>query len=369
VVNALRLRVALRDIEPEIWRLLDIAPDTTLDRLHELLQTAMGWEDAHLHMFEVGDTRYGIPDEVIEHDEQGVRVTALPQKFVYSYDFGDGWEHDLEVIGLVEAEAVPGVVDGARACPPEDCGGPFGYGDFLDALDDERHPRHAELLEWCGGHEPEAFDAAATTALLRITAGISLEAGPPPEDPVPPSVRLLLRLLDGGVRLTPGGRLPRSVVRAVQEERPSWGWDPDRPARIEEDLQTLAALHDLLRAAGLLRLARGVLTPTKASRDDKELLRRLRDTVCSSDWAGVLRRYVLERLGPIPVLESVLAQGALRALGSRYSRDGRPVGPSDVRRGLGAARHALIGLDALEESGRWTDRAWRSTAHTRVLLR
>ena len=131
-----------------------------------------------------------------------------------------------------------------------------------EVLADPHHEEHDRLRKWVG--ELPAFDREATDLLVRQTVG-----------EVPESVRLLLDLLAGGVKLTPGGRLPRSVVRAVQERRPEW-YPLDRPASIEEDLYPLAVLHDIVRKVGLARLANGVLRPTRAAADDREVVRRLR---------------------------------------------------------------------------------------------
>jgi hypothetical protein len=262
------VRVRLRDVEPRVVRALDVPSAVTLPELHEFLQAGIGWTDSHLHQFDTGDARYGIPDPDFAdldedlRDERSATLRDLPATFTYQYDFGDSWEHDIEVLGTGGPE--PGCVDGEGPCPPEDCGGVPGYAEFREAIGDPSHPEHDHLRAWAGPWT-NAFDRAATDALVRATVG-----------QVPASVRLLLDLLDGGVKLTPGGRLPRSLVRAVQAERPSW-YPLDRPASIEEDLPPLATLHALLRTAGLARLSRGTLTPTKAAADDLQIIRRLRN--------------------------------------------------------------------------------------------
>ena len=153
-------------------------------------------------------------------------------------------------------------MEGTGGCPPEDCGGPPGYRTCARCWPIRSHEEYDQLRKWAGALP--AFDREATDLLVRQTVG---EA--------PESVRLLLDLLAGGVKLTPGGRLPRSVVRAVQERRPDW-YPLDRPASIEEDLFPLAVLHESLRKVGLARLANGVLRPTRAAADDREVVRRLR---------------------------------------------------------------------------------------------
>jgi hypothetical protein len=240
-------------VEPKVERVIDVPAAITLDELHEVLQVALGWTDSHLHQFRTDATTYAVPFEKLDHgeaevDERGVPLSLLPTRFVYAYDFGDGWEHEIEMLGSGGDE--PGCVGGDSACPPEDCGGPSGYAELLQALADIRHPEHQTMSAWVGdGLRP--FDQDATSRRVRDAVGS-----------VPDSVRLLLDLLADGVKLTPGGRLPRAVVRALQEYRPHWH-PLARLASIEEDLQPLAALHDMLRHVRLLRLANGVLRPPR----------------------------------------------------------------------------------------------------------
>lgn len=181
-----QLKVAIRHIRPPVWRRLHVPDGITLAALHQVLQTAMGWEDDHLHEFVVGETRYGPPDpDAGDWGQEFVdeRLAALKdvvggglKKFVYEYDFGDGWEHAITVEKVLAAEAgvaYPRCVGGKRACPPEDCGGPWGYKEFLKTVGDPGHPRHAELSEWIGGEfDPEAFDLAAVNAQLQIVIGV-----------------------------------------------------------------------------------------------------------------------------------------------------------------------------------------------------
>ena len=128
---------------------------------------------------------------------------------------------------------------------------------------DPDQPEHEEFRTWAGSWN-DGFDLDATDLLVRQTVGA-----------VPAPVRLVLGLAADGVKLTPGGRLPRAFVREVQGLYPSWNLS-ERPASIEEDLPPLAALHDLLRHVGLLRLHKGTLGPTRAAVDDLEVIRRLR---------------------------------------------------------------------------------------------
>jgi hypothetical protein len=169
-VPAAELIVTLRDVDPPVWRRIVVPERTTLADLHRLLQAAMGWEDAHLWLFEVEGVRYGEIEYLDDlSDARTVSLSSMPDGTVlrYDYDFGDGWEHDIRVENHRTAEA-PACLDGARACPPEDCGGVSGYEHLLDVLADPRHSEHADLVDWLGGPlDPEAFDAAQATARMR----------------------------------------------------------------------------------------------------------------------------------------------------------------------------------------------------------
>lgn len=175
-----QLKVALRYIRPPVWRRLQVPEGITLAGLHEVLQTSMGWYDCHMHEFVVGEARYGLPDpgdgdwgrEVADERKAALKdvVGGGLKKFVYEYDFGDSWEHEIAVEKVLEPEAgiaYPRCLGGKRACPPEDCGGPWGYQEFLEAVRDPGHPEHEELSEWIGEEfDPEAFDLAAVNARL-----------------------------------------------------------------------------------------------------------------------------------------------------------------------------------------------------------
>ena len=101
-MRTIRLRVRLREVAPRVLRVIDVPASSTLPELHELVQVAVGWTDSHLHQFVVGDMHYGVPDEEwpdSQIDEAAVRLRDLPERFVYLYDFGDGWTHDVELLG------------------------------------------------------------------------------------------------------------------------------------------------------------------------------------------------------------------------------------------------------------------------------
>jgi hypothetical protein len=172
-----QLKITLRDIKPPIWRRVQVK-DCTLSQLHNIIQTCMGWDGYHLHSFEIGGEQYSEPDPdgmMETEDERKVKLSQVVaggiKKFTYTYDFGDNWEHVIQVEKTLEAEA--GVrysrcIIGKRACPPEDCGGPWGYAEFLEAIRDPKHERHEELLEWVGGEfDPEKLDIEAVNEELR----------------------------------------------------------------------------------------------------------------------------------------------------------------------------------------------------------
>ncbi len=340
-------------------RILDVPSAATLPELHELLQAGMGWTDSHLHQFEAGQTRYGIPDPDVAaddpdlRDERSATLRDLPATFGYLYDFGDSWHHDIENLGPGGPE--PGCVDGSGACPPEDCGGSAGYEEFREAIADPTHPEHEHQRSWAGPWT-DAHDREATDTLVRAAVGR-----------VPGSVHLLLGLLDGGVRLTPGGRLPRVLVRAVQAERPTWS-PLDRPASIEEDLPPLAALHDLLRGAGLVRLARGVLTPTKAAADDLHIIRRLRQVLEPDSFEDVLIGVTAARLAANgPATSADLAEAALPWL-DRWAIGGRPVTTDDIRRQLRYAALLMAALDLADRGTGMRSDTWRPGPSATTLL-
>jgi len=167
----------LEDIDPPIWRRLLVPGSIRLSKLSDVLQVAMGWTNSHLHSFTVGDDHYGMhvedwPDN--EVDEKTVTVLQAlhgHDRFLYEYDFGDGWTHDVSVEREVDtgrALKFAVCLAGESACPPEDCGGPSGYEQLLETLADPRHEDHEELLDWLGGpFDAAAFDLAAVNAELQ----------------------------------------------------------------------------------------------------------------------------------------------------------------------------------------------------------
>jgi hypothetical protein len=172
-----QLKITLKNIQPPVWRRVQVK-DCTLARLDDIIQTCMGWEGEHLSAFEVGGEQYSVPypDGMMEgRDARKLKLSQIValgvKKFTFTYDFGDNWDHTIEIEKTLPAESgarYPRCIEGKRACPPEDCGGPWGYGDFLKAIQNPKHPEHEELLEWVGGEfDPEAFDLELINEGLR----------------------------------------------------------------------------------------------------------------------------------------------------------------------------------------------------------
>jgi hypothetical protein len=187
-VAAVRLKITLRGVRPPVWRRVVVPASFTLAELHSVLQTAMGWTDSHLHSFDVGGVLYGDVEELEGKvgNETRTRLSSVARrvsKFRYEYDFGDAWEHDvlIEDVQPDAAAAEPFCTAGRRACPPEDCGGPWGYEHLLEVLADPEHEEHAHLSEWIGGpFDPQEFDVAETNDQLRGIdhAGAGRPGGP-----------------------------------------------------------------------------------------------------------------------------------------------------------------------------------------------
>jgi hypothetical protein len=174
-----QLKITLQDTKPPIWRRVLVDRSTTLAHLHDVIQAAFGWWNYHLHEFEIGRKRYGVPDPDEDwgeppRDERRTRLDAVVGEgasFRYTYDFGDGWEHRVIVEKVLPPSvdtAAPACIDGRRACPPEDCGGTWGYRELLEILADPTHPEHGERREWLGRpFDPDAFDPSEFEDNLR----------------------------------------------------------------------------------------------------------------------------------------------------------------------------------------------------------
>jgi len=176
-----QLKVTLLETRPPIWRRLMVPADMTLAELHDVLQTAMGWHDSHMHEFSAGRRHFGRPnpdDRLMGmppvENERTVRLSSVlgkvGAKAIYTYDFGDGWEHDIVLEKRLSADpnlAYPLCTGGQLACPPEDCGGIGGFYNLLDALRDPEHEEHEELQDWVGDdYDPGAFSIDDVNQML-----------------------------------------------------------------------------------------------------------------------------------------------------------------------------------------------------------
>lgn len=172
-----QLRIVLMHTKPPIWRRVLVPPTMHLDTLHHLIQAVMGWEDRHLHMFRKGKERYSMldpwrnqfrmPGTPRELDERKYRIHHLLERegdsLIYIYDFGDSWDHKVtlqKILPYKRGSRLPACISGRRRCPPEDCGGVWGYEEMLESLADPKAEDHEHVKEWIGeDFDPEGFSA------------------------------------------------------------------------------------------------------------------------------------------------------------------------------------------------------------------
>jgi hypothetical protein len=157
--------------KPPVWRRLQLRADTRLDHLHEMIVAAFGWQDYHMHVFASGPDEFGVPDpELGFADERrvslGELIGGVGDQLRYTYDFGDDWQHEIVVEDLLDADPeihYPILVAAKGACPPEDCGGPWGYAELKEIVADASHEQHQQMLDWLGLENSSAFDPDAVT--------------------------------------------------------------------------------------------------------------------------------------------------------------------------------------------------------------
>lgn len=170
----LQFRIQLADItKPPVWRKLTVPGHFSFHRFHRVIQAAFGWDDAHLYQFSEGghgaDWSIGEPSEDDWHEVKNSRKIKLSEVFhtkgqslVYIYDFGDDWLHAIKLEDITESDAATAdCTAGKGACPPEDCGGPWGYEALKETVSDPKHPEHKELRKWLGLKKGEQWDASA----------------------------------------------------------------------------------------------------------------------------------------------------------------------------------------------------------------
>lgn len=292
------IRVDLNGSKPKIWRRISVPSDLTLERLHPILQAAVGWTDSHLHAFLMGPgsrprrgqpflTAYEISEGnqgVAEGDVRLDETLSQPgDRLSYDYDFGDGWEHTLRLEAVEEPTGQPiepHVTAGRRACPPEDVGGIHTYNDVVAALSGSEHANEwiQQILDWLpAGFDPTAFDVGeADAAVTQWTLGVTASAAERDE-----TIRRLSILLDligpDGVDLTAAGYLkPAFVNRLAHDTGISDTWI----GKVNREDQTwpVADLRATARSLGLVRKSRQRLLLTRAglrARAEPQLLHDL----------------------------------------------------------------------------------------------
>jgi hypothetical protein len=165
--TAVRIKVTLQDVKPEVMRRLVVPFTLRLGRLHLALQAAFGWTDSHLFEFFAGEVHWGIPDPDNGYGHQPIdarkaRLSDIVREtgaktIHYLYDFGDSWDHVIKLekwFDNTPTDGLPLLLDSAGRCPPEDVGGAPGYADYLEAIGDPTHPEHGNMRIW----GPERFD-------------------------------------------------------------------------------------------------------------------------------------------------------------------------------------------------------------------
>jgi len=180
------IKIEMMEIEPLIWRRIVVPAELSLDRLHDVIQIAMGWKDSHLHEFNFGSHRYveNINEEFDDEDTLLEGSTRINKHFkkkgdncLYVYDFGESWAHRLTLENanyqLREDDCEISCLEGERACPPEDVGGPPGYEEFCKILRNPKSRQHASMVAWstgvqptAGKFDPEYFDGDAVNEML-----------------------------------------------------------------------------------------------------------------------------------------------------------------------------------------------------------
>lgn len=182
-VQMYEIMITLTESAPAIWRRVRVPHNILLSDLHRVIQVAMGWDDDHLHEFQIGQKRYGpvmegfspYENTVVSEDIVRLNGVAKPKaKFTYTYDFGDDWRHDIQIEREMAAETAvrkARCIEGAHACPPEDCGGIHRYAYMLEILADPQHDDHNDTMEWFGdGFDATAFDLADTDRAVATLA-------------------------------------------------------------------------------------------------------------------------------------------------------------------------------------------------------
>ncbi len=171
-----QLKITLKGTKPPIWRKITVDSSVSLNDLHRIIQITMGWENAHLHSFKKGKDEYAPVEFQLDYamDSEKVRLNHILKKvnssIAYEYDFGDGWNHEvkLEKILPTEEDMVSAkCIGGKRSCPPEDCGGVWGYAEMLHIIKDPKHEQYEDFIDWLGDDfDPDLFDIERVNGFL-----------------------------------------------------------------------------------------------------------------------------------------------------------------------------------------------------------
>jgi len=172
-----QIKISLNHIEPNIWRRFVVGSNIELPDLHKVIQTVMGWTNSHLHQFVINGKFYSKPDEesfLQCVDYRDVKLSQVlseeGQSIIYEYDFGDGWEHEIALEKMLydHSQKYPYCLAGKRHCPPEDCGGPWGYEDLLKVISDPNHSEYNEMIDWLSDNfDPEFIDIDQINEMLK----------------------------------------------------------------------------------------------------------------------------------------------------------------------------------------------------------
>lgn len=182
--DVLQLEISLIDSSPKIWRRILVKKNTSFYKLHHIMQIAMGWQNYHLYEFNVDGYRIGEPDLEFDDFQENDKIIASSEltleqvidrtklKFDYEYDFGDGWQHQILIEKFLPIDKnfnYPTCTEGNLNCPPEDCGGIFGFYNLLEILADKEHSEREEMLEWVGkNYDSESIDLIGINSILHL---------------------------------------------------------------------------------------------------------------------------------------------------------------------------------------------------------
>ncbi len=183
--RGLELRITLADIDPPVWRYVRVPDTYALEQLHRVIQLLFGWRDEYRYGFDAGEEHFEPSYEEADEDDEDATSVCLRDlqlgkgaRFTYTYGLLDCWVHKIAVKDVYiitpmdedDERLLPMLYDGERAAPPEDCGGPQGYAEMLEALRDSRHPEHHHVRLRAGDYDPERFDLRMARNNLLLAA-------------------------------------------------------------------------------------------------------------------------------------------------------------------------------------------------------